>query len=321
MSKKYPSPLFFPDPENPPNAGEAPPGPKTPEPIVLTHEGKTIQFADVDELKTRLNETLTENSSLQTRQGEFDRLKNIEKLAKGTVMIGDEGSEIAFYKSLGLDDTYIAGLMKGEEGGEKSESSEGKGEERTEVDIGSVTDEVLKRLAGNISLNHFDKESLGIINELAERTTSASQIVEASGQEQVEKKLAADPLVSPYWKVLTDRQKSAALKHVLKGTSLTKGRFPKDQELAEVVSGMRNWLPEIYGNPEDLRTRVRASDPGVMDFGETVTGLEGVSEEELDATHRRLNTFGSPEGKKSNSLANRMRVALEKANRKTGKAR
>lgn len=304
--------------------------------IEVDYGGEKKRYANLEELRAdavRLHGMAKKGAGVLE---ENKRLSKVEELAKAVVLTGTPDAERQFYSALGLDEREIGKLMDSSEGqlgdGEDSDETKsrtplrrspvtdrnGKKTTTGEVDYDLLTDTILRRLEGKLSFKHYDDDSLGLLQDIADRVESASSVVSKDTDSSIRKVLSADKLVGEYWKVLKTKQQDAALRNVLAevGFKPQRGVLPKTEELEKVRMKMRNYLADVYGPIEDVRRGHSGGIPTVLDFGGDSSGFESLSDEELTGKVTKLDSPDTPEGRGPSGLADRMRLAFEMSKRK-----
>ena len=285
-------------------------------------DGTRKQFANLDELREDYTELFKSNGSVKTLQDENVRLARLEKLAKAAVLVGTADSERQLYEELGVDQREIARIMRNRDSNENTDDEEEEEERPTRrsssrggdngVDLDALAERVLAKMGNRkVSFRDWDEESYKYLEELVRRLDSATTVVKESSQRDVESMLSTDKVVRDYWGVMSDRQKSTAVKHVLSaaGQNVLSGKRPTTKELEGMRGEMRNYLTDVYGSAKELRSARNV--PTLLNLGEDTTGFEDLSDEELSERIEDINTKPVPAHKGAEGLGARLRAAAE----------
>lgn len=283
------------------------------------------QFANLEELQNEFAKlhgaaatVVDEKAKLAKENAE---LQNVKKLGRAAVMTGSVEAERQFYGSLGISEEKVIELMQGggkEEEEEEDEKAKGGGKGQM-PSVDEIAEAVLGKLTEGkrLKFSHLDDESFGLLQEMSARIEAASSVVAETSQDQIEKKLAADPVIDKYWGALTDRQKSVVLKHTLDtaGRNIAKGRRPSSGDVQKMRDVARTFLANVYGPPETLRKGDVSKVPTALDLGGESTEYEGLSDEELAERIEKLSIPDTEGGKGPAGLRNRMMAKFESLRR------
>lgn len=330
--------------------------------LMLGNERK--QFAGVDELKAEVSRLYGEASEATKLKGEVGRLGQMEELVKAAVITGSPEAERKLYKSIGLTDKQIAKILKSKSSiddddietddddsvddfddddddnddvdnraaSRRSSKSGRNGQQRSRsgpVDIDAITNKVIASLKGKIGFSQFDEPSIKYMEELVARVEAASGVVAETSLAQTEQQLASDKVVGSYWNRLNERQKKAALAHTLResNVAIKRGRRVSEDDIRKMKDVMRNFLADVYGDPNSFRRNYSSGEvPTVLDIEADSTGFEDISDDELETRRSKLNSVASSDGfndtgRGPQGLAERMQIAHEMSKRNAARRR
>lgn len=282
------------------------------------------QFANAAELRTAYVDLHKSHADSGAISAENEQLKKTLALGKAAIETGSAEAERLYYKEIGLDDKTIAELFRNREGEGEGDEEEGGKTGGTESRRGGTTFSkeemlgfVLENLPGKIGIEHFNPRMFSILEEMASRITEASSIVTETGKDKVTATIVSDPVISKYWKTLSDRQQTAALKIVFDkvGGNLTNGRNPTAQDVQKALSTTRAYLADAYGPVEALKRPGSSEVPTALALGGETTGYGDLTDDELVEEGVQLNSPDSKKGQGADGLFSRMQLAFERRTR------
>lgn len=284
----------------------------------------TKQFATRDEMAQQFVALTGEHAKTK---GTTKELADLIALVKAATTTGNAEAERQLYLKAGMSQTDIDEIYKAQsEEEEEAGSGKGKGkggEEAGEFQISDHIDEIVSRVAGKLDFSIFTPDALKQLRDLAERVEAASGVVTENSRERLDKILSADEVISKYWTGLNSRQKRLATTHVeaLHGAAIKSGRRPTEEIVTKMRTSLRSFLADAYGPADEFRKGGSAGVPPVIDVGGSTTGLEDLSNKQLDEQFAEISDPNSDKAKGTSAFERRMVNAFERDKRARAAAR
>lgn len=268
--------------------------------ITLNVEGEPRIFADQAELQAYLDKAGQNSALVQKQNEELASLRRSREIAVQAVNPRTLDDQIRFYRDVKVPEAEIQRLMAEEqqEAGHLSQAADdgrGGGEKPGAASklrdgaIGNMTKrELMDAILGELSLEHFDKDSQGFFIGIKDRVMAGSAHLEMTTNEQLKQILMSDKVVGEYFNHLEDPQRNNALRAArnVVADAITKGRQLSVEDEEKVRRDMRRFMEDTYGSPKFLR-RASGGLPPITDASGSVDQYGHLSQQELEEGLRR----------------------------------